>query len=325
MISKAIKNIKVNGTFYPTFFILVGIPGLEASYNWVFAVVCLCYVLGLLGNFILLIVISASPSLHKPMFIFLSLLASNDILLSTIVVPKLLSIFWFQANQISFDCCVAQIFFVHSFSSFESGLLFGMSFDRYIAICQPLRYESIMTKTFIVKLVSVLPIRAVALISPSIIMIRKFPAFKTNIVPHSYCEHIAIVKLAAADIRINSALGLAVAFTIAGADLMFILVSYCAIFRAVFSLPSKDARLKTFNTCIPHVCVFLSFYGLAIFTFLSHRFGGKRIPPYVHIILADTYLLLPPILNPIIYGVKTKLIRDQVWRALHKNQSPHSK
>ncbi|XP_077323115.1 olfactory receptor 52A1-like [Lithobates pipiens] len=325
MTSRGIQNIKVNGTFYPTSFILVGIPGLEGVYNWVGAVVCLCYVLALLGNTMLLTVISASSGLHKPMFIFLSLLASNDALLSTSIAPQMLSVFWFQKRHIRFESCLLQMFFLHSFTSFESGLLLGMSFDRYIAICQPLRYGSIMTNAIIVKLVILLLLRALTLFSPCIILIQRFPAFRTNIVPHSYCEHMAIVKLAAADIRINSALGLAVAFAVLGVDLMFILVSYGAIFHAVFRLPSKDARLKTFNTCIPHMCVFLSFHGLALFTFLTHRYGGKRIPPYVHIILADTYLLVPPMLNPIIYGVKTKLIREQVWKALHKCQSPHVK
>ncbi|XP_072254666.1 olfactory receptor 52A1-like [Pyxicephalus adspersus] len=319
MISSAIQEAKVNGTFYPKFFILVGIPGLEGSYNWVAAVFCSCYVLALLGNITLITIISASSILHTPMFIFLSLLASNDALLATSITPKMLSIFWSQDRRIHFESCLTQMFFLHSFTSLESGLLLGMSFDRYIAIWQPLRYSSIITNTIIIKLVIILLIRAVALVGPCIILIKRFPAFQTNIVPHSYCEHMAIVKLAAADIRINSALGLAVAFTILGVDLMFILVSYCAIFHVVFSLSSKGARLKTLNTCIPHVCVFLSFHGLALFTFLSHRYGGKRIPPYFHIILADTYLLVPPMLNPIIYGVKTKLIRDQVWKALNKH------
>ncbi|XP_073468627.1 olfactory receptor 52A1-like [Aquarana catesbeiana] len=325
MISRGIQSNKVNGTFYPTSFILVGIPGLEGAYKWVGAIVCLCYVLALLGNMILVTVISASSGLHKPMFIFLSMLASNDALLSTSIAPQMLLVFWFQKRYIHFESCILQMFFLYSFTSFESGLLFGMSFDRYFAICQPLRYGSIMTNTIIVKLVIFLLLRAVTLFSPCIIFIRRFPAFRSNIVNHSYCEHMTIVKLAAADIRISSALGVAEAFMILGVDLLFILVSYCAIFHAVFSLPSKDARLKTFNTCIPHMCVFLSFHGLAFFTCLSHRYGGKRIPPFVHIILADTYLLVPPMLNPIIYGVKTKLIREKVWKALHKCQSPHVK
>ncbi|XP_075053991.1 olfactory receptor 52A1-like [Mixophyes fleayi] len=309
----------LNSTFYPTFFILVGIPGLENEHKLISTSFCIFYILAMLGNITLLVVISASPGLHKPMFIFLSMLASNDILLSTSMGPKVLCIFWFNDRHISFDACLLQMFFIHSFTSIESGLLLAMAFDRYIAICQPLRYGSTMTRNLIGKLVIVLLVRAAVLVGPCIILIKRFPAFKTNIIEHSYCEHMAVVKLAAADIRINSALGLLVAFTIVGVDLLFILLSYSMIFRAVFSLPSKDSRLRAFNTCAPHICVFLSLYVLAIFSFLSHRYG-KWIPPYIHIILSDMYLLVPPMLNPLVYGMKTKQIREQVWKFLWRYQ-----
>ncbi|XP_068121784.1 olfactory receptor 52A1-like [Hyperolius riggenbachi] len=300
-----------NTTFYPSFFILTGIPGTETTYKWISVVLCSCYIISLLGNMLLLAVISVSSALHKPMFIFLSLLSSNDALLSTSVTPKLLCILWFNNNHISFEACLLQMFFIHNFTAMESGLLLSMAFDRFIAICQPLRYGSIMTNNVIIQLPTVLMVRNVALVASVVILVRKFPAFKTNVVVNAYCEHMAIAKLAAADIRVNSALGLTVAFTILGIDLLFILVSYLAIFHAVFSLPSKDARLKTFNTCIPHICVFLTFHGLALFTFLTHRYG-KGIPSSVHTISGYMYLLLPPVLNPLVYGMKTRLIRVQV-------------
>ncbi|KAM9319678.1 LOW QUALITY PROTEIN: olfactory receptor 52A1-like [Gastrophryne carolinensis] len=306
----------LNTTFYPSYFILVGIPGIEKAFQWISAIFCLCYILSLFGNMVLPAVISASSGLHKPMFIFLALLAVNDALLSSSATPKMLSIFWFKGTHISFVSCLIQMFFIHSFTSFESGLLLGMAFDRYIAICQHLRYSSIMTNDVIIKIAIALITRAVVLFSPCIILIRRFKAFKTNIVDHSYCEHMAIVKLAAANIRVNSALGLTMEFTVLGVDLLLIVMSYCVIFQAVFRLPSKaEARLKTFNTCIPHICVFLSFHGLALFTFLTHQYG-KKIPPYIHIILADTYVLLPPTLNPLVYGMKTRQIREQVWKDL---------
>ncbi|XP_075053992.1 olfactory receptor 52A1-like [Mixophyes fleayi] len=306
----------LNSTFYPNFFILVGIPGLENEHNLNSTFICIFYIFILFGNIILLVVISASSGLHKPMFIFLSILASNDILLSTSIAPKMLCIFWFNSRLISFDSCLLQMFFIHFFSGVESGMLLAMAFDRYIAICQPLRYGSIMTNTLIGKFVIMLLVRAAVLVGPILILIKRLPAFKTNIIEHSYCEHMAVVKLAAVDIRINSAYGLFVAFTVVGGDLLFILLSYSMIFHTVFSLPSKDSRLTAFNTCAPHICVFLTFYVLAIFSFLSHRYG-KRIPPYIHIILSDMYLLVPPMLNPLVYGMKTKQIRERVLKALN--------
>ncbi|KAM4697267.1 olfactory receptor 52A1-like [Discoglossus pictus] len=298
--------------FYPDWFILVGIPGLESGHKWVSIFFCFFYIIALMGNFILLLVIPMSSKLHGPMFIFLSILSANDTLLSTSIAPKMLSIFWFNLKPIRFNICLLQMFFVHSFTSTESGLLVAMAFDRYIAICKPLRYNSIVTNTVIIKLGISLLIRAVVLIAPCIILIKYFHSFKSNVIAHSYCEHMAVVKLADADIRANSALGLFVAFTILGVDVLLVLLSYAMIFHAVYSFSSKTARVKAFNTCTPHMCVFLSFYALAIFSFLSHRYG-KKIPPYVHIILSDMYLLVPPMLNPLMYGLKTKLIREQVW------------
>ncbi|XP_044141315.1 olfactory receptor 52A1-like, partial [Bufo gargarizans] len=315
----SLQEKMTNFTFYPTYFLLVGIPGLEHEHIWISIPFCIIYVSALLGNIMVIVVILTSPRLHQPMFIFLSMLAFNDDLLCTSVAPKILSIFWFSNKVISFNGCLLQMFFIHAFSSIESGFLLSMAYDRYIAINKPLRYNSIITTRLIYRLVIVFMVRAVVLVGPCLVLIRRFPAFKSNVIAHSYCEHMAVVKLAAADIRVNSIYGLFVAFTILCFDLLFIFFSYVMIFNAVFRLPSRDARLKAFNTCTPHMCVFLSFYSMAIFSFLSHRYG-KKIPSYVHIIFSDSYLLVPPLLNPLVYGVKTTLIREEISKILKKKQ-----
>uniref|UniRef100_A0A8C5M626 Olfactory receptor n=1 Tax=Leptobrachium leishanense TaxID=445787 RepID=A0A8C5M626_9ANUR len=304
-------------SFYPTFFILVGIPGLEASQHWLGIAFCSFYVIALLGNIMLIIVIPSSPKLSEPMFTFLLLLAANDVLLTTCLVPKMLAIFWAGSRVIFFQACLLQMFFLHCFTSFESGLLLAMAIDRYVAICKPLRYSTIMTNRLIIRLAVVITARAVILMSPCIFLILTFKSFKTNIISHSYCEHMAVVKLANGDIRVNSALGLMVAFTVLGVDVTLIVLSYAMIFRAVYRLPSTEARLKAFNTCTPHMCVFISLYTLAIFSFLSHRYG-KHIPSYIHIIMSNTYILIPSTLNPLVYGLKNNLIRKEVLEHVHK-------
>ncbi|KAM4796275.1 olfactory receptor 52A1-like [Rhinophrynus dorsalis] len=308
--------------FYPTCFTLVGIPGLETAHGWISMFVFTFYVINLLGNMILITVISASPKLHEPMFIFLSMMAANDLLLPTSIAPKMLSIFWFNSRHIQFNACLLQMFFLHSLTSFESGLLLAMAYDRYIAICKPLRYASIITSRLIVKVGILLIARAIILMAPSIILIKLLHSFKTNVIAHSYCEHMAVVKLSADDIRVNSAYGLMVAFTIVGFDVTFISLSYIMIFYAIFRFPSKEARLKASGTCTPHICIFLSFYTLAMFSFLSHRYG-KRIPPHIHIILSDLYILVPSMLNPLIYGMKMKLICEQIWKMFCKQNQYH--
>ncbi|CAM9409539.1 unnamed protein product [Rangifer tarandus platyrhynchus] len=269
------------------------------------------------SNLFLIFLIVTEQRLHEPMYLFLSMLALADVLLATSTVPKMLAIFWFHSMNISFGCCVSQMFFIHFIFVAESAILLAMAFDRYVAICHPLRYTAVLTSSVIGKIGIAAMVRSFIICFPFIFLVHRLIYCGRNIIPHSYfvshsyCEHMAIVKLAIEDIRINKIYGLFVAFTILGFDIIFITLSYIQIFITVFQLPQKEARFKAFNTCIAHICVFLQFYLLGFFSFFTHRFGS-HIPPYVHILLSNLYLLVPPFLNPIVYGVKTKQIRDHV-------------
>ncbi|EFB25670.1 hypothetical protein PANDA_022281, partial [Ailuropoda melanoleuca] len=137
------------------------------------------------------------------------------------------------------------------------------------------------------------------------------PFCPNHVIPQSYCEHMAVLKLVCADTRVNRAYGLSGAFFVVGFDIIVISLSYVMILRTVLRLPSDEARLKAFGTCASHICVILAFYIPALFTFLTHRFG-RHVPRVVHIMFATLYLLVPPMLNPIIYGVRTKQIWDRV-------------
>lgn len=289
---------------------LIGIPGLEHVQFWIgFPFFILCLV-ALVGNIILLIIIPTERSLHKPMYIFLAVLAATDIGLCAAIVPKMLAIFWFRSSSMAFDTCLAQLFFIHALQCMESGILLAMAFDRYIAICDPLRHTSILTPSILGRMVVMVAIRAIVLVGLLPILIKRLHVFHSILIAHSYCEHMAIVKLAAEDTQVNKVCGLFVGFTILGFDMIFIIISYVLIFQAVFRLHQKEARLKAFNTCTAHIFVFLEFYILAFFSFFSHRFG--HVVPSTHILLSTIYLLVPPALNPIVYGVKNKDICKRV-------------
>ncbi|XP_008828840.1 olfactory receptor 52A5-like [Nannospalax galili] len=306
-----------NGSvFMPSVLTLVGIPGLESVQCWIGIPFCVIYIIALMGNFLILVIIKSEKSLHIPMYIFLAMLAATDIALDTCILPKMLGIFWFHLTQISFDACLLQMQLIHSFQAIESGILLAMALDRYVAICNPLRHATIFSQQLMTHLGLGVMLRAFILVFPPILLIKIcLKHYRTTVISHSYCEHMAIVKLAADDVRINKICGLFIAFAILGFDIIFITFSYVQIFITVFQLPQKEARLKAFNTCIAHICVFLQFYLLAFFSFFTHRFGS-HIPSYVHILLSDLYLLIPPFLNPIVYGVKTKQIREQVLKIL---------
>ncbi|XP_074833637.1 olfactory receptor 52E4-like [Carettochelys insculpta] len=295
----------------PSIFILLGIPGLEAAYVWLSIPFCVMYAIVLLGNFIILFIVKYEPSLHVPMYYFLCVLAVTDLVLSTSTLPKMLLIFWFNDREISFNFCLTQLFFVHCFSVVESGIFMAMALDRYVAICHPLRHSTILTNPVVGKLVLAAVLRGVMLALPYPFLVRQWPYCKSNIISHTHCEHMYVVRLACADIRISSSYGLFVLFCGKGLDVLFIAMSYFQILRAIFRLPTKDARLKTFGTCGSHLCAILAFYIPGFFSSFTQRFG-QNLAQHFHVLIGNVYLLVPPMLNPVIYGMRTKQIRDRL-------------
>lgn len=293
-------------------FVLTGIPGLRELHTWISIPFCLMYLVAVAGNGILICVVAVERSLHEPMYLFLSLLAFGDLILSTSTVPKALSIFWFDDVDISFGGCVTQLFFMHFAFVVESGILLAMAFDRYVAICRPLHYTSILNAAVIGKIGLACVVRGLLFVFPFVILIERLPFCGHHIIPHTYCEHMGIAKLACASIKPNTIYGLTVALSVTGMDVILITTSYSLILQAVLRLPSKDAQFRAFSTCGAHICVILVFYIPAFFSFFTHRFG-HQVPPHVHIILANLYLLVPPVLNPLVYGINTKQIRLRIF------------
>ncbi|XP_069059195.1 olfactory receptor 52L1-like, partial [Pleurodeles waltl] len=298
----------ITKVYHPSF-TLLGIPGLEFSHFWIAFPFCLMYIIIILGNGTILLVVRSDASLQDPMHLFLCMLAVTDLTMCTTIMPKMLGIFWFQSNVIHFEACLFQMFLIHSSSIMESGVMVAMAFDRYIAICFPLRHVTILTHSIIGKIVLIVAIRGVLLIMPFPFMLEQLPFCENNIIAHSYCEHMAVVKLACSDTTINKIYGLFAALLVVGSDVVLIALSYYMILRSVLNLPTTEARLKSFNTCGSHLCAILLFYVPGLFTFLAHRFF-HHVAPYIHILLANSYLMVPPLLNPLIYGMKTQTIRN---------------
>ncbi|KAM4845282.1 olfactory receptor 52D1 [Thomomys bottae] len=301
----------------PVTVFLTGIPGLESAHFWIAMPFCAMYIVALVGNAALVLVIRTASTLHTPMYLFLCLLSLADLALSSTTVPKTLAILWFHASEISFRGCLAQMFCVHAIYALESSILLAMAFDRYVAICNPLRYTTILNHTVIGQIVSVGLFRSIAIVSPFIFLLRRLPYCGHRVMAHTYCEHMGIARLACANITVNIIYGLTVALLAMGMDSILIAISYGFILRAIFSLPSHDARHKALSTCGSHLGVILVFYIPAFFSFLTHRFGHQRVPKHVHIFLANLYVLVPPVLNPVIYGARTKEIRGRLLRLLH--------
>nr|XP_006115179.2 olfactory receptor 52B2-like [Pelodiscus sinensis] len=299
-------------TFSHLSFVLVGIPGLEPWHPWISIPFALMYTAAALGNCGLLLLIATQRRLHEPMFIFLSMLAVADLLLSTCTVPNTLAIFWVGPMAISFSSCLTQVFFVRFGFATESDILLAMGFDRYVAVCDPLRYTTVLTNEKIGKIAIAIVVKSFCIVFPFVFLLKRLPFCASNVIEHSHCEHIGVARLACTDITINIWFGFSMFLLTIVVDVLFIALSYVLILGAVFKLPTKDARLKALGTCGSHVCIILLFYVPAFFTFLTHHFG-HNVPKHIHILLANLYvLLIAPVLNPFVYGMKTKQLREQM-------------
>ncbi|XP_003421510.1 olfactory receptor 51L1-like [Loxodonta africana] len=304
-----------SSTYRP--FLLTGFPGLEASHPMTSILFYALYIIALLGNSIILVVIWVEPSLHAPMYLFLSMLAASDLGLCASTLPTLLKVFWFTVPEIQFDACLTQMFFIHVFSLMESGILLAMAFDRFVAISNPLRYTTILTNDTIVKTGVGLLIRAVAVTFPAPFLLKQLKFCETKVLSHSYCLHPDIIKLSCSDHHINSIYGLIIILITFGLDSLFILLSYLKILIIVLGIASQEEQFKALNTCVSHICAVLLVYVPMLGVSIIHRFG-KHIPAVVHIIMGYVYLLVPPVLNPVVYCIKTREISTRILGILLK-------
>ncbi|XP_074840457.1 olfactory receptor 51G2-like [Carettochelys insculpta] len=296
---------------HPATFLLASIPGLGPDRLWISIPFCLLYLTAILGNGLILFVVKSQRNLHQPMYFFLSMLSVTDLGLSASTMPTVLGVFLFNAREIDIDVCLAQLFFIHTFSIMESSVLLAMAFDRFVAIRHPLQYISTLTDSRIGNIWVASIIRGSGLHIPAVILLKWLPYSGIQPLSYSYCLHPDVMKVACADTTPNSFYGLFIVLSTLVLDSVLIVLSYILILRTVLSITSWRERLKALNTCVSHICATLLFYTPLISLSMIHRFKEKALPES-QILLSYLHLLFPPVLNPIIYSIKTKEIRKQI-------------
>nr|XP_004650807.1 olfactory receptor 51D1 [Jaculus jaculus] len=301
-----------NGSLvHPAYFLLVGIPGLGPTVHfWLAFPLCLMYAVATLGNLAIVLIIRVERRLHEPMYLFLAMLSTTDLVLSSVTMPKMASLFLTGIQEIEFNICLTQMFLIHALSAMESAVLLAMAFDRFVAICYPLRHASVLTGTTVAKIGLASLTRGFLFFFPLPFILKRLSYCRAHTVTHSFCLHQDIMKLSCTDTTVNVVYGLFIILSVMGVDSLFIGFSYILILRAVLGLSAQGAAYKAFNTCISHLCAVLVFYVPLIGLSVVHRLGGPT--SLLHVVMANVYLLLPPVVNPIVYGAKTKEIRARV-------------
>ncbi|XP_020917883.1 olfactory receptor 52D1-like [Sus scrofa] len=271
---------------------------MESLQVWLSLPMCLLYMAALAGNVLLLGLVAADKALQAPMYQLLGLLAAAHLVLATSTVPKAQAVLW-------------GLFIA------ESSVLLAMAVDHYVAIRQPLRYRALLTQCVVGIVAAVAAVtRGDCVVAPPVALLQRLSYCGRRALPHTYWEHMGVAWLACGNTRPNFWYGVATMLLSPALDLGLTGASYALILWAVCRLPSHGARCKALGTCGAHASVITLFYTPALFSFLAHRFGRHTVPGHIHILLANLYVVVPPALNPVVYGAQTQQIAQRLRHLL---------
>lgn len=293
-------------------FVIVGFPGLHPDYyGLTSAVLCFVYVCILIGNGLFFLLFMREKSLRKPVYYVMLNLAISDVLFSTTTIPKALARYWFNDMYISFGGCFFQMHFVHYFGSVNSLVLGIMAFDRYVAVCHPLRYASIIKESTTMILCFTAWLLAEPFVLVPMIRLYVLPYCNSNSILQCYCDHSSLSRLACANTSSNHAVSLTLALTVLLTTLAFILFSYTAIITAVCRISSRGGRMKTLSTCTSQLLIIALYFLPRCFNYMSPNLG-IILTPDQRVLIVMCYALLPPMINPLIYCFKMKEARESL-------------
>uniref|UniRef100_A0A8D1GQH3 G-protein coupled receptors family 1 profile domain-containing protein n=1 Tax=Sus scrofa TaxID=9823 RepID=A0A8D1GQH3_PIG len=285
--------------------------------RWLSLPLSLLFLLAMGANTTLLVPIRLEASLHQPMYYLLSLLSLLDMVLCLTVIPKVLAIFWFDLRAISFFACFLQMYIMNSFLAMESCTFMVMAYDRYVAICPPLRYPSIITDQFVAKAAIFILARNFILTLPIPILSARLHYCGRNVIENCICANMSVSRLSYDDITINHLYQFAGGWTMLSSDLVLIFASYNLILRAVLRLKAEGAVAKALGTCGSHFILIL-FFSTVLLVFVLTHVAKKKVSPDVPVLLNVLHHVVPAALNPIVYGVRTQEIKQGIQRLLKK-------
>ncbi|XP_072480643.1 olfactory receptor 4E2 [Notamacropus eugenii] len=264
------------------------------------------YLLTLFGNILIVVTIMFTPRLHTPMYFFLSNLSFIDICHSSVTVPKMLEGLLLERKTISFDACIAQLFFLHLFACAEIFLLTIMAYDRYVAICTPLHYSTVMNMQVCVQLVFALWLGGTIHSLVQTFLTTQLPYCGPNVIDSYFCDVPSVIKLACTDTYLTGALVVSNSGTISLVCFLALVTSYTVILVSLRK-QSAEGRRKALSTCTAHFIVVVLFFGPCIF--LYTRPDGSFSTDKV---VAVFYTVVTPLLNPLVYTLRNEEVKSSM-------------
>ncbi|XP_012890941.1 PREDICTED: olfactory receptor 6B1-like [Dipodomys ordii] len=299
-----------------TEFILVGFPGSLGLHLSLLVLFLLAYLLTITENLIVVTVIRSSPSLHKPMYLFLGNLSFLEVWYISVTVPKvLLGLAAPRFCRISFPGCMAQLYFFLALACTECSLLGVMAYDRYVAICNPLRYPAVMSPGLCSLLAAGSWLSGFTISLGKVFFISRLGYCGPNVMNHFFCDVSPLLNLACSDMSVAELVDFLLALLILLGPLLLTIFSYTAILSTVLRIPSADGRQKAFSTCASHLAVVVIFYSASLFIYARPRaiysFNYNKLVSVV-------YTVLTPLLNPVIYCLRNQEFKQALHRALQR-------
>ncbi|XP_075434340.1 olfactory receptor 6B1-like [Ascaphus truei] len=288
-----------------TEFLLLGFQNLHNFKILLFTVFLVTYILTIICNLMIIALVLTSHQLHSPMYFFLAHLSFSDILLTTVIVPNVLRLIWGDGGTISVAGCIAQLNFFASSVATESLLLTAMSYDRYLAICHPLRYTTIMNFNLCLQLVIWSWLLGFMIVLLFILPISQLQFCGPNVIDHIFCDFAPLLKHSCSDTSFIVIEDFVLSFPVALFPFVFIIVTYICIFLTILRIPSTTGKQKAFSTCSSHLIVVCTYYGTLIIIYVvpsrEHSFAINKV-------LSLLYTVVTPFFNPLIYSLRNKEI-----------------
>ncbi|XP_077020793.1 olfactory receptor 2F1-like [Tamandua tetradactyla] len=297
-------------------FVLMGISSDRQTQAGLFVLFGAAYLLTLLGNGLIILLIGLDSRLHLPMYFFLCNLSVVDICYISSGVPQMLVHFLLEKKTISFTRCGVQLFFTLAYGGSEFLLLAAMAYDRYVAICDPLHYVSVMSPRLCAILAAISWLVGLANATTETIVTMCLPTCGQNVLNHVTCETLALIRLACVDTTFNQMVIVASSIVVLLVPCCLVSLSYCYIVATILQIHSTQGRRKAFGTCASHLTVVSMSYGMALFTFMQPHSAASAEQDKVVMVF---YAVVTPMLNPFIYCLRNKDMKAALSQVLNRS------